>query len=261
MKLKLKTPQLLYVIIIQIILVDVFLIGVFLSKIGFIPVAAKTSTKADKTESTKNDKAKTSENVKPPQKENPPVKQQQAEIKKPPALGQAPYLSPEQKGDKLKYDPVSTMFARDSYIWHYKPSAYALEPYQSDKKSFVATAYDLSYECCGKYPSHPEFGITYSGVRATKGRTVAVDPQVIPLGSYVHIEFPKEYAHMDGWYVAEDTGNLVKGNIIDVFFGDSAPGYMQKFGRRKITVRIIYPEDVKKLLQKGITYNTISGNK
>ncbi|MCX7711866.1 MAG: 3D domain-containing protein [Clostridia bacterium] len=110
---------------------------------------------------------------------------------------------------------------------------------------FTATAYDLSFESCGKYPGHPEYGITFSGKRAIKGRTVAVDPTVIPLGSKLHIEFQKPYTHLSGWYYAEDTGRLVKGRIIDIFFGESAFKEMEKFGRRKVKVKIVYPESSK----------------
>jgi len=34
----------------------------------------------------------------------------------------------------------------------------------------TATAYDLSYESCGKTRDHPEYGITYTGTRAKLGR-------------------------------------------------------------------------------------------
>ena len=45
-------------------------------------------------------------------------------------------------------------------------------------------------------------------------RTIAVDPDVIPLGSTVII---------DGkGYIAEDTGGAIKGNIIDMFVGTEA---------------------------------------
>ena len=46
------------------------------------------------------------------------------------------------------------------------------------------------------------------------GRTIAVDPDVIPLGSVVLID-GKEY-------IAEDTGGAIKGNIIDMFVGTEA---------------------------------------
>jgi 3D (Asp-Asp-Asp) domain-containing protein len=85
-----------------------------------------------------------------------------------------------------------------------------------------ATAYDLSVESCGKKPGDPGYGITSSGSRATVGRTVAVDPEVIPLGSKLMIHFPDEYSHLNGIYVAEDTGRLIKGTSIDVFFGEDS---------------------------------------
>jgi len=107
-----------------------------------------------------------------------------------------------------------------------------------EKKGFIATAYDLSFQSCGKYPDNPSYGITYSGSKAIKGRTIAVDPDVIPLGSKVYIEFPKEYISMNGWYIAEDTGSKVKGNTIDVFMGKSALTEAMDFGRRKVNLQI-----------------------
>lgn len=96
---------------------------------------------------------------------------------------------------------------------------------QSKKKfHMTATAYDLSYKSCRKTREHPAYGITASGARATVGRTIAVDPKVIPLGSKVYIVFPEKYSHLNGVYIAEDTGSLIKGNKIDVFFGEDNPG-------------------------------------
>lgn len=57
-------------------------------------------------------------------------------------------------------------------------------------------------ECCGKAD-----GITKTGTEATMGRTVAVDPAVIPLGSEVLINGVV--------YRAEDTG--VHGHTIDLY--------------------------------------------
>lgn len=65
------------------------------------------------------------------------------------------------------------------------------------------TAYCPCSLCCGKWAN----GITASGVTAQEGRTVAVDPSVIPLGSEVEIN--------GAIYIAEDTG--VYGNAIDLF--------------------------------------------
>ncbi len=74
----------------------------------------------------------------------------------------------------------------------------------------TATAYDNCPICTGKTRDHPAFGITSSGVPATPDRTVAVDPQVIPIGTWVYIEGL-------GVYRAEDTGSAIRGNRIDIF--------------------------------------------
>ncbi|MEB3100807.1 3D domain-containing protein [Ferviditalea candida] len=75
------------------------------------------------------------------------------------------------------------------------------------------TAYTAGVESTGKTPSHPEYGITFSGTRAREGRTIAVDPSIIPLGSTVYIEGI-------GIRRAEDTGSAIKGARVDVFMND-----------------------------------------
>jgi 3D (Asp-Asp-Asp) domain-containing protein len=58
-------------------------------------------------------------------------------------------------------------------------------------------------------------------------RTIAVDPERIPLGALVYVpavrgvEFQldnKRYQH-DGFFIAADTGGVIKGNKIDIFTG------------------------------------------
>ena len=53
------------------------------------------------------------------------------------------------------------------------------------------------------------YGPTYSGVMPTENNTIAVDPEVIPLGSYVWIDGIR--------YHAEDTGSAIIGKHIDVY--------------------------------------------
>lgn len=53
-------------------------------------------------------------------------------------------------------------------------------------------------------------GKTASGTVPTSGRTIAVDPRVIPLGTVIEIEGI-------GKRIAEDTGGHVKGKKLDVF--------------------------------------------
>jgi len=59
---------------------------------------------------------------------------------------------------------------------------------------------------------------TKSGTECTEGHTIAVDPSVIPLGTKIYIE--NDPLGGDGYYIAEDTGSAVKGNIIDIFADD-----------------------------------------
>ena len=107
--------------------------------------------------------------------------------------------------------------------------------------TFIATAYDLSFASCGKEPSHPQYGITASGV-SLKGKSlsdkyIAVDPKVIKLGSSVHIEFFEPYQHLTGNYTAVDTGGAIKGNKVDIFFGSGDVNQAARnFGRRQVKI-------------------------
>ena len=83
-----------------------------------------------------------------------------------------------------------------------------------------ATAYDLSYESCGKYPGDPGYGVTASGMQAGPG-VVAVDPRVIPLGTRLYIASNDGTADY-GYAIAGDTGGAIKGNRVDLFFSTAA---------------------------------------
>lgn len=122
----------------------------------------------------------------------------------------------------------------------------------SDRGVFTATAYDLTVASCGKKQSHPAYGITANGT-SLKGHTlesaraVAVDPKVIKLGSKIYIEFlDEEYQHLNGEYIAVDTGRLIKGKRVDIFFGDTGDSKTDQavwdFGKRKIKVTVL-PND------------------
>ena len=93
-----------------------------------------------------------------------------------------------------------------------------------DLGTFTLTAYDPCLQCCGKTD-----GITASGTKGMAGRTIAVDPKVIPYGSLVLI---------GGYvFVAEDTGQAIKGNHIDMFMDTHE--IAKQFGVREAQVQLI----------------------
>jgi 3D (Asp-Asp-Asp) domain-containing protein len=86
-------------------------------------------------------------------------------------------------------------------------------------EDFEATAYCVT-------------GITKSGAKVVPGH-VAADPKVIPLGSMIYVDSP----FMGGIYQVLDTGEMVKGKIIDIFI----PSYERcvEFGRRGVKVQVL----------------------
>ncbi|MGF7049687.1 uncharacterized protein YabE (DUF348 family)/3D (Asp-Asp-Asp) domain-containing protein [Paenibacillus sp. DS2015] len=78
---------------------------------------------------------------------------------------------------------------------------------------------------------------TASGTRVTEGRTIAVDPNVIPLGWWVYIEGM-------GFRRAEDTGGAIKGNKIDMYFDSlqNARDFGRKSGRTVYVIGPVKPE-------------------
>ncbi|GLX70854.1 3D domain-containing protein [Paenibacillus glycanilyticus] len=100
-------------------------------------------------------------------------------------------------------------------------------------KNVTLTAYSAGVASTGKDEDHPGYGITASGARVQEGRTIAVDPDVIPIGWWVYIEGI-------GFRRAEDTGSAINGNKIDVYFDSTS--YANKFGRKKgYTVYVLGP--------------------
>lgn len=98
-----------------------------------------------------------------------------------------------------------------------------------------ATAYTSSLEDTGKDENHPEFGITYSGMRAREG-IIAVDPKVIPMWTKVYVEVPGS-APDYGFAIAGDIGSAIKGKNIDLYFDTKSQ--VSRWGRRKVVVYIL----------------------
>ena len=99
----------------------------------------------------------------------------------------------------------------------------------SCEREFVSLGnFSISYYCkcevcCGKSD-----GITATGTVVEEGRTIAVDPDVIPLGTQVMI---------DGiLYTAEDVGGAIQGNKVDIYTDSHA--YALQMGRYQAEVFI-----------------------
>ncbi|EXJ23616.1 Cell wall-binding protein [Alkalibacterium sp. AK22] len=89
--------------------------------------------------------------------------------------------------------------------------------------SVEATAYSRNQPVLGN--------ITFSGIDLRENpRVIAVDPDVIPLGSTI-------YVPGRGEYIAGDTGGAIIGNRIDIHIEDLDQAI--QFGRRNIDVQII----------------------
>lgn len=73
--------------------------------------------------------------------------------------------------------------------------------------------------------------ITSTGTTPKVGRTIAVDPSVIPYGTRVYIpEFDKVF-------IAEDCGGAIKGNKIDIFMNTYKE--CMDWGIKEITIYIL----------------------
>jgi 3D (Asp-Asp-Asp) domain-containing protein len=120
----------------------------------------------------------------------------------------------EKKRDKVIAVGTIPAVSRGSYIFAPKQ---VLE-------NVTLTAYSAGAVHTGKSPGDPQYGITRSGSTVKDGRTIAVDPKVIPLGTWVYIEGI-------GLRKAEDTGGAVKGKKIDVYYDSDATA--RKFGLKR----------------------------
>ena len=102
------------------------------------------------------------------------------------------------------------------YIDHIEPEA-EIPPKLTYVGNFYLTMYAATVEQCGN-----TLGITASGKKVTEDpscHTVAVDPKVIPLGTYLKIDLP---GYEDVIFQATDTGGDIKNYWIDIYT-DSEP--------------------------------------
>lgn len=104
---------------------------------------------------------------------------------------------------------------------------------------FKITHYCACSKCCGIYASEkyrPNGKVlTASGKEAVPMYTVAADTSIYPFGTILEINGNK--------YEVMDTGSAVKGNVIDVYVGDSSDAH-----KKALKLGCYYTTDVKKVI-------------
>lgn len=88
------------------------------------------------------------------------------------------------------------------------------EDAEPDRDNLISDC-TITYFCAETYPHicGTGDGLTAMGAQVQPGVTCAVDPDVIPLGSAVMVDFGDGVLHT---YRAEDTGGAVRGNHVDL---------------------------------------------
>ncbi len=119
---------------------------------------------------------------------------------------------------------------------HVQPETKEVSIGTSFQDGWKATYYSLNVESTGKRPGDKGYGITRSGRHVQDGITVAVDPKVIPLGTWIEIQFPDGHIEKRR---ADDTGGAVKGKHIDVYLAETSESKLSRLGVQHIKVRIL----------------------
>ncbi|WP_067725706.1 3D domain-containing protein [Oceanobacillus damuensis] len=97
----------------------------------------------------------------------------------------------------------------------------------------VATGYTAGIESTGKTEDHPEYGITFSGVKVKRDlySTIAADLDVYPIGTILYIP---DY----GYGVVADKGSAITGDKIDLYY-DTVEDVFSHWGKKEVDVYIV----------------------
>ncbi|WP_090085051.1 3D domain-containing protein [Lentibacillus persicus] len=108
---------------------------------------------------------------------------------------------------------------------------------QYPSATVMATGYTAGVESTGKTPDHPEYGITYSGVKVKRDlySTIAADLSVFPIGTILYIP---DY----GYGVVADKGGAINGNKIDLYY-ETVDDVYSEWGKKEVKVYIIEKGD------------------
>lgn len=138
-------------------------------------------------------------------------------------IGQPLKIDKQEESEQLKEAKV----AKTKAVTNEKDEHKSEEP-KGRTMNVIATAYTAECEGCT--------GITYTGVNLLEDRelkVIAVDPEVIPLGSRVYVE---NY----GYARAEDIGGAIKGNRIDLHMPTKEEAL--NWGVREVSITVLDEE-------------------
>lgn len=133
---------------------------------------------------------------------------------------------------RVQWDQTNYIAILNEDGQYHAPAWYAPRmPEMEEIGSFTSTAYSAAPEENGGYA-----GLDYFGNQLQVG-TVAVDPNVIPLGTKLYIEgYRYDGLPQGGMYAtATDIGGAIKGKRMDIFI-PASPGDIRNFGIQQIKV-------------------------
>lgn len=133
--------------------------------------------------------------------------------------------------DKATRATGATVIARvcGQFLEYYKAPVAQTETKGTLIGTFKSTFYSPSPASNGGYTQ------TATGAPLIVGETLAVDPSIIPLGSWVYLEFTDARLQcLNGVYHATDTGGAIKGYKVDVLVSSNALAYSYGVGSLKI---------------------------
>ncbi|MCD5325264.1 MULTISPECIES: LysM peptidoglycan-binding and 3D domain-containing protein [Pontibacillus] len=130
-------------------------------------------------------------------------------------------------GNTLKVDGVNVATKEEATVASTQPSEPKTQTEQKEAKTITVESTAYTANCAGCS------GITSTGINLLANpdrKVIAVDPDVIPLGTEVYVE---GY----GKAVAGDIGSAIQGNKIDVFIPNRSDAL--NWGRRTVEVTIL----------------------
>lgn len=166
------------------------------------------------------------------------------------ALGVVAYIfnqTPQEQIVETLDTPVETTVEKEKPLpppVERKPMVSRGESKRYKEYEMEVTAYDLSYESCGKHSNHPEYGVTASGkkigVDIFEEDGIIASPKNFPFGTKMEVE---------GWGTGTvwDRGGAIKYDEktgryrLDIFFSDRAKAL--DWGRKIVKVKVFQDEE------------------